>query len=330
MPALWIVAIVGAGITAAAIALVALMQSSFITDVPESPQPSSWVEGSSVPTPRTEVAAAAAAGSIYVIGGFDSAGAAVPTVEAYDPEADEWRAVEPLPFALHHAAAASHGGLMYVAGGYLGTGEPSNALLVYDPSADSWEELAQMPAARGALAAGFVNGVLYAVGGTDTSFGGGLPLATNYAYDPETDTWAEKTPMPTPRQHLAGTELDGKLYVVGGRIDSLFSNLDANEVYDPETDSWEQLAPMPSKRGGLAAAATDAVYVFGGERPTGTFANAERYDPENGAWTAEPAMPTARHGLAAVAFDSRIYVLAGGPQPGLTASGANEILSSIE
>ncbi len=326
VPALWALAVVGAGIAAAAIAIVAFMPATFVTDMPDSPQPASWTQGSPVPTPRTEVAAATAAGKIFVIGGFDRTGSAVPTVEAYDPEADEWRAVAPLPIALHHTAAASHGDMLYVVGGYLSTGEPSSVLLVYDPSADSWEELAPMPAARGALAAAFVNGILHAVGGTDTGFGRGLPLATNHAYDPETDTWEEKAPLPTPRQHLAATEHGGKLYVVGGRIDGLLSNLDANEAYDPKTDSWEQLRPMPSKRGGLAAAATDAVYVFGGEQPMGTFANAERYGPENDVWTAEPPMPTARHGLGAVALDGRIYVLAGGPQPGLTVSDTNEIL----
>ena len=37
-------------------------------------------------------------------------------------------------------------------------------------------------------------------------------------------------------------------------------------------------------------------------------------------------MPTARHGLAAVYIqDDKIYVIGGGPQPGLSVSGANEI-----
>ena len=36
-------------------------------------------------------------------------------------------------------------------------------------------------------------------------------------------------------------------------------------------------------------------------------------------------MPTARHGLAAVALGSRIYLLAGGPTPGGSASALNEV-----
>lgn len=108
MPALWILAIAGAGIAAAAIAVVAIMAANagVFTDVPESPEPSTWAEGKPVPTPRTEVTAAEAGRRIYVMGGFDRTGAAVLTVEAYDPESDEWSTIAPLPFALDHAAAA--------------------------------------------------------------------------------------------------------------------------------------------------------------------------------------------------------------------------------
>jgi N-acetylneuraminic acid mutarotase len=88
---------------------------------------------------------------------------------------------------------------------------------------------------------------------------------------------------------------------------------------------------MPSKRSGIAAAAASPVnssdiYVFGGEEPSKTFNNNEKYDAKTNKWTSEPPMPTARHGLAAVYIrDEKIYVIGGGPQPGLSVSGANEI-----
>jgi hypothetical protein len=36
-------------------------------------------------------------------------------------------------------------------------------------------------------------------------------------------------------------------------------------------------------------------------------------------------MPTARHGLGAVSNEDRVYVIGGGPQPGLSVSNVNEI-----
>ena len=135
--------------------------------------------------------------------------------------------------------------------------------------------------------------------------------------------------MPTAREHLASAVVNGKLYVVGGRVGGLEHNLDANEVYDPVKNTWTSLEPMPSKRGGLAAASsTDGdIYVFGGEENAGTFNNNEKYDPNTDKWTEESPMPTARHGLASVAIDDKIYVIGGGPEPGLIVGGVNEIFS---
>jgi hypothetical protein len=67
------------------------------------------------------------------------------------------------------------------------------------------------------------------------------------------------------------------------------------------------------------------LYVFGGESPAGTFNHNEEFDPAAGIWTTRAPMPTARHGLGAVALGELIYVVGGGPRPGLSVSGANEV-----
>jgi len=75
------------------------------------------------------------------------------------------------------------------------------------------------------------------------------------------------------------------------------------------------------------------MYVFGGEHPFGTFNKNEKYDPKINKWTSETPMPTARHGLTAVAINDKIYVISGGPKPGilinilpgLTVSNINEV-----
>jgi hypothetical protein len=50
------------------------------------------------------------------------------------------------------------------------------------------------------------------------------------------------------------------------------------------------------------------------------------YDPGADAWRTLPNLPTARHGLAVVGFGATIYVIGGGPVPGLSVSAANEAL----
>jgi N-acetylneuraminic acid mutarotase len=319
-------AIIGAGIVAILIAVAAF---SYSASLESGRQNSFWTEGAPMPTPRTEVAGAAIDNNIYIVGGFDGQGKAVSTVEVYDANNNNWSTAAPLPQPLHHAAAASFDGRLYVVGGYFANNTSSDRLYAYDPKTNRWHELSPMPTARGALTAQFVNGTLYAVGGVSTGFGSAGVVGTNEAYDPVTDSWQEKAPMPTPREHLASASYDNELYVIGGRVGGLDANLDANEMYDPVEDKWSKLASMPSKRGGLAAAASPsdgAIYVFGGESPTGTFRNNERYSTHMSIWEPAPEMPNGRHGLAAIGVENKIYVIGGGPRPGLTVSDTNQIL----
>ena len=306
------------------------------TTTPTTPE-SFWTAGAPMPTPRTEVTAAVLEDDIYVIGGFDESGQVTDIVEVYNIANNTWsRTAAPLPEPLHHTAAASYDGKIYVVGGYTAPWSPSNRLFIYDPIQNNWQEGNPVPTARGALNVNFVNGTLYAIGGSSDR-----PLGSNEAYDPSSDTWTSKALMPTARHHAGSAVVDGKIFVIGGRITGSLENVSVNEAYDPERDQWiTNLKAMPSKRSGIAAAASAAasspspsptvnssnIYVFGGEEPSKTFNNNEKYNAKTNKWTSEPPMPTARHGLAAVyTEDDKIYVIGGGPQPGLSVSNANEI-----
>jgi N-acetylneuraminic acid mutarotase len=287
-----------------------------------------WTAAESMPTPRTEVTAAVLENEIYVIGGFDGSGQVTDIVEVYSIANNSWTKGVPLPEPLHHAAAASYNGKIYLVGGYTSPWSPSNKLFIYDSLQNKWQEGKPMPTARGALNANFINGTLYAIGGSSDR-----PLNSNEAYNPSSDTWATKAFMPTARHHAGSAVVDGKIFVVGGRISGSLENISVNEAYDPVQDKWiTDLEPMPSKRSGIAAAASSSyltnssIYVFGGEESLRTFNNNEKYDPKINKWMSEPPMPTARHGLAAVFVEeNKIFVIGGGPQPGLSVSGANEI-----
>ena len=76
----------------------------------------------------------------------------------------------------------------------------------------------------------------------------------------------------------------------------------------------------------FAATLGGKIYVVGGEAPEGTFAQVEIFDPAANRWTRGPDLPTPRHGLGVVEHQGRLYILAGGPTPGGSASAAVEIL----
>jgi hypothetical protein len=50
------------------------------------------------------------------------------------------------------------------------------------------------------------------------------------------------------------------------------------------------------------------------------------FDVRTRRWRRLPDLPTPRHGLGVLGFGGRVYVIGGGPMPGLSVSGANEFL----
>jgi N-acetylneuraminic acid mutarotase len=155
------------------------------------------------------------------------------------------------------------------------------------------------------------DGKLYAIGG---STGGANAVATVEEYDPATNTWTAKRPMPTARYGLGlAAAPNGKLYAVGGI--GAGGSLAVVEEYDPTTDVWAARAPIPTNRGflGLATAPNGKLYAIGGIssslRP-----EVEEYDPITNVWTvvaAPPALPVARHAMPGVVANGKLYVFGG-------------------
>lgn len=296
-----------------------------------------WIALAAAPTPRTEVAVAASDAEFFVLGGFVEDGAVVTTVEVYDAASDGWHAAPDLPLALHHHAAVAVDGTVYVFGGFVHPPVPVGAGAVVlpvvtdaawklAPGGTSWQAVAALPAPRAAGGAAVVDGRVVLVGG----LGRDLELLDAvHVYDPAADAWAEAAPLPTPRDHLGVAALDGKVYAAAGQELSHAASVQALEVYDPATDAWSTLPPNPTARNSVSAAAWDGkVVVLGGQDAERTYADVEAYDPATEAWTALPPMPTARHGFGAGAWDGRLYALLGGPEPGLSVTGAVEALSA--
>ena len=184
-----------------------------------------------------------------------------------------------------------------------------------------------MQQARAGLGVAAVNGKIYAIGGSTRSGGGGtrqgpLPVTggtvgTNEMYDPETDTWTFKTPMPTPRDHFAIATYKNKIYCIGGYI-SNGTATGVNEVYDPKTDAWENKTSMPSHRTAFEANVVGGkIYLIGGFVPNDSGFGGSRvtlnevYDPETDSWTIATPMPTAALDYASTVVDNKIYFIDG-------------------
>ena len=190
---------------------------------------------------------------------------------------------------------------------------------------NSWVTKSSMHFPRTGAAAAAVNGIVYVIGGSqryNTLKNGFSYMSINSteAYNPATDTWVEKTPMPTPRDGLGVATFEGKIYCFGGRnVSKDYSiSINVNEVYDTETDSWETKTPMPTARSGIKASEVgEKIYLIGGSIESESSSIAERsaqveiYDPVTDTWATGSPIPTAVGGYASAVLDGKIYVVSG-------------------
>ena len=189
---------------------------------------------------------------------------------------DVWAVKAPMPTARYGLAAAEVGGKIYAIGGEGSRGR-LQVVEEYDPVSNTWTTKAPMPTTRAYLAAGAVGGKIYAIGGfgNNTTLNVDTSLKVVEEYNPASNTWTTKAPMPTTRSDLAAAEVGGKIYAIGG-----YPNRTVVEEYDPASDTWTTKAPMPTGRHELAAAAVGGkIYAMGGAS-SGAFLNVvEEYTP---------------------------------------------------
>jgi N-acetylneuraminic acid mutarotase len=86
------------------------------------------------------------------------------------------------------------------------------------------------------------------------------------AYDPAAKTWSAKADAPLARSAAGAGVIAGRLYVVGGMLNSdANTTTDALAVYDSATDTWQNKSPMPTPLFGMAVGAINGkLYVAGG------------------------------------------------------------------
>lgn len=245
------------------------------------------------------------------------------STQSVQPEPDRgvWRTAAPAPAKRTEVAAGTLSGKICVVGGFEqpSLGNVMNlaitpALEEYDPSTDRWTAKAPLPVGLHHMGIGVTGDKLYVIGGyRQAGFSVWHPIATVYAYDPATDTWAERAPMPTARGALSVTAHEGKLYAIGGYEGK--ANSAAVEVYDPVRNLWASRAPLPTPRDHLAAATLSGkLYAIGG-RLNGDYRRnlsvTEVYDPVTDQWKRAADLPTARSGITASVVGGRVYVFGG-------------------
>jgi hypothetical protein len=252
-----------------------------------------WTAKKPMPLPSHHLALAEYNGKIYSFGGFklpasgEIAWEPIDNSWEYDPSTDTWKPLKPMPSKRGGGAAAVVNGKIYVIGGagvhpgsknaplFLGpNGTPHRSVGTveeYDVASDTWRERNSMPTARNHFVVASVNGKIYAIGGRLASAFVSLGSDTDVVeeYDPATDQWGvPRARMSTPRASMVSAVYGGRIYIVGGEIQS--SQVSATyrtvEAYEPLTNQWIVQQPAPLGRQPIAGDVIgDTLYVVSGD-----------------------------------------------------------------
>jgi N-acetylneuraminic acid mutarotase len=159
-----------------------------------------------------------------------------------------------------------------------------------------------------------VDGKIYLIGG---HLQNGVASDVNEAYDPSTDSWTEKTPIPTPVSDYASVVVDNKIYVMGGGRGGKYGNAgNLVQIYDPETDTWAMGKPLPIPAGDAAAGAIGIrIYVVGTSSDYFDINSTDItqiYDTQTDSWTTGASIPVPAYiDFSIVVVNDTLYALGG-------------------
>lgn len=181
-----------------------------------------------------------------------------------------------------------------------------------------WKQLAPLPLPRAGSAVGILDGKLVVAGGTYWREGRKFWCEQVDGFDPSTNRWAPKAPLPKPCGDTAAVAHDGVLYVFGGGTEGVAEST----VWALRDNRWSALPhlalPAPRRSSGVAVV-DGTFYLLGGLTGTGSdFASATSTvwaAKPGGRWEPRAPMPgPARFNLSVGVVAGRILV-AGGCAP---------------
>jgi serine/threonine-protein kinase PknK len=272
-----------------------------------------WTLGAPIPTPRQMLAAASDTKLLYAVGGSTGT-AELPTVEAYDPAANSWAPLPNLAQPRSDLGVAIADGRLVAVGG-ISAGQVLKSVAVFDLAAKSWAGLPDMATPRHGMAVAAVNKSVYAIGGSTeigdarlTSTAEALKLAPRKLQP--APQWRTLPDAPTARLMMAGTVLDGKIWVIGGLKQG--TALQIVQSYDPQTGSWQSEPPLPIPlHHAVAVSYRGEVVVIGGASDDIAQASNKVFVLRGNTWQELPSLKHARAAPGAGVIGDKIVVVGG-------------------
>jgi hypothetical protein len=251
---------------------------------------------------------------------------AAPAVSLAGIPVGRWTALPATPHSRGEVSGALVGDSIYVVGGFDPTGHTTALVERLNLRTGRWSTSQPLPQPLNHMNAVGYGGKLYVVGGYgqpgDTSAGA---VANFWRYDPATGRWQAMPRAPLARAAAGAAVLGHRLYVAGGRSDTL-TTISTLAIFDFDTGRWSVGPSLHHAREHVAGVAADgSMWILGGRAVgLGNFADVERYTPGAPSWERLPPMPLARSGFQAVNVGGKIVVV-GGEGPAGTIGEVDEL-----
>ena len=223
-----------------------------------------------------------------------------------------------LPKVLEGSAYTQYNNKIYSFGGFTFDLEQQSCYS-YDPVTDTIFALANLQQGRFYATASELNGKIYVIGGAKTQGGGSYSLDSVEIYDVASNSFSNGVSLPVPLRGASSVSANGKIYVIGGRTNSGFSN----QVYafDPTSNTWSAVSTAPfavAYGGAFYLASENSIYFFGGllGEPTSSanfFGKCYSYDIAGNSWSfvANMQIKTANFAVAYDQASSKVYIVGG-------------------
>lgn len=182
---------------------------------------------------------------------------------------------------------------------------------IYDPVSNTWTTGAHIPTARYVPASAVVKNILYVIGGCNSGCGNGIgALTVVEAYNPATDSWSTKTPLPTPTDSVYAIASKGIIYVIGGYVQGS-GRVTTVYAYNPKKDTWTLKKPMSVGKSNAALGVLGGIIAAGGLGNGGDVPDDEIFNTAKNKWKNLAPIPTARAGACYGVISGKFYVAGG-------------------
>lgn len=229
-----------------------------------------WARVADLPFGVSHMGTTTMGDAIYFAGGYPATATgqtfSTTAVWRYDTVANSFSNLPNLPAARGGGALVALGRALHFVGGSDSARRDAaqHWRLDLDNLTAGWVARAPLPVATNHVAGVALDGKVYIIGGQQNQDAAAIQRAEVQVYDPATNQWTTRAPLPLARSHITSSTLvrNGRIIVLGG-IGPGNRVINRVDSYNPAANTWTPLTPLPANRlSGVSDVLPDGRLIF--------------------------------------------------------------------